>query len=181
MTVATTPAPYTVLRALEVDTQHGGFIQHPLVIHVPDTSHSSFYPLAANDNLGNGPIPEGAVMILSTPPARPMDTPDAVREIYHALENYGAVVGTTSTKGYAYIDGEAIYNEKYANPNYPEDWGNNGLNVHEYSLSAATWLDGNQNPNFTFLRHGEIPQPPLQNYPGPSPTQWNGPCENSPG
>ena len=52
MTVATTPAPYTVLRALEVDTQHGGFIQHPLVIHVPDTSHSSFYPLAANDNLG---------------------------------------------------------------------------------------------------------------------------------
>ena len=51
--------------------------------------------------------------------------------------------------------------------------------IDESSLALATFLEQQGQDNFTFLRHGEVPDPPFVNFPGPS--HANGHCEPDPG
>jgi hypothetical protein len=169
------PAPFTVLRYGETALNA---IIHPLVIHIPDTLRDAhFYPLSGNDDAStNGLVPEGALLVLNNSFTYPLGTPADVAEILDALKTYGAVVGNTSTTGFAYIDVEATYAELKPNS---EVWSN--LSIDTDSLSAATFFDQNSQPNFTFKRRGEIPP---QSFPGPTHAQWDSAgrwCESDPG
>ena len=97
--------------------------------------------------------------------------------ILSALQTYGAVVGSTSSTGFAYIDAEATYVD---NPG--DVWDP----INEDSLQVAPLQD------YHFVRHGEIAdagsgyQDP--SYRGPHHDEWaaaGGPlgtgCEADPG